>query len=64
MTTAAASAAAPNFVVQGPNGANEISGRVAPGATQSFPFKAVVGQQYRIIVREGPASYVFSVGGP
>ena len=64
VSTAAASGAAPYFVVQGPNGANEINGRVAPGATQSFPFKAVVGQQYRIIVREGPASYVFSVGGP
>ena len=64
VSTAAASGAAPYFVVQGADGANVITGRVAPGATKSFPFKATAGQQYRIIVREGPASYVFSVGGP
>ncbi|MFN0026386.1 MAG: DUF6777 domain-containing protein [Acidimicrobiales bacterium] len=63
VTTAATSTGAPNFRVQGPDGGALASGRVAAGATDSFPFKAVPGQQYRIVVSEGPASYVFSVSG-
>ncbi len=60
---AATSGGAPYFLVQGPDGGNVASERVAPGASQSIPFKALAGQQYRIIVSEGPASYVFSVSG-
>ena len=63
VTTAATSERAPYFVIESADARTVVYGRVTPGATQSFPFEAVAGQQYRIVVSEGPASYVFSVVG-